>query len=79
MQLRVDFDVTTDPSIDQVLTNLRYSQAASQLPPDVVNQGVTVKKSVTQPAGRLRAVLARRARTTRCSSPTTPTSTSTTR
>src|SRR5712664_2637069 len=39
MQLRVDFDLTTDPSTDQVLTNLRYSQAASQLPPDVVNQG----------------------------------------
>src|SRR5499433_1573881 len=49
MQLRVDFDVTTDPSVDQVLTNLRYSQAASQLPPDVVNQGVTVIKSVTAP------------------------------
>src|SRR5215470_18378022 len=29
-QLRVDFDVTTNPSTDQVLTNLRYSQAASQ-------------------------------------------------
>jgi hydrophobic/amphiphilic exporter-1 (mainly G- bacteria), HAE1 family len=51
MQLRVNFDVTTDPSVDQVLTNLRYSQAASQLPPDVVNQGVTVIKSVTAPLG----------------------------
>jgi HAE1 family hydrophobic/amphiphilic exporter-1 len=51
MQLRVDFDLTTDPSTDQVLTNLRYSQAASQLPPDVVNQGVTVRKSVTSPLG----------------------------
>src|SRR6266511_467222 len=51
MQLRVDFDVTTDPSVDQVLTNLRYAQAASQLPPDVVNQGVTVTKSVTSPLG----------------------------
>jgi multidrug efflux pump subunit AcrB len=51
MQLRVNFDVTTDPSVDQVLTNLRYSQAASQLPPDVVNQGVTVTKSVTSPLG----------------------------
>ena len=51
MQLRVDFDVTTDPSVDQVLTNLRYSQAASQLPPDVVNQGITVTKSVTAPLG----------------------------
>jgi hydrophobic/amphiphilic exporter-1 (mainly G- bacteria), HAE1 family len=51
MQLRVDFDVTTDPSVDQVLTNLRYTQASSQLPPDVVNQGVTVTKSVTSPLG----------------------------
>src|SRR5205814_504394 len=51
MQLRVDFDVTTDPSVDQVLTNLRYTQAASQLPPDVVNQGVSVIKSVTSPLG----------------------------
>jgi len=51
MQLRVNFDVTTDPSVDQVLTNLRYTQAASQLPPDVVNQGVTVIKSVTSPLG----------------------------
>src|SRR5919108_3849111 len=49
MQLRVDFDVTTDPSVDQVLVNLRYSQAVSQLPPDVVNQGVAIVKSVTSP------------------------------
>jgi hydrophobic/amphiphilic exporter-1 (mainly G- bacteria), HAE1 family len=51
MQLRVDFDLTTDPSTDQVLVNMRYSQAASQLPPDVVNQGVSVRKSVTSPLG----------------------------
>jgi hydrophobic/amphiphilic exporter-1 (mainly G- bacteria), HAE1 family len=51
MQLRVDFDIDTDPSVDQVLANLRYSQAASQLPPDVVNQGVSVTKSVTSPLG----------------------------
>src|SRR5947208_763998 len=51
MQLRVHFDVTTDRSVDQVLTNLRDPQAASQLPPDVVNQGVTVIKSVTSPLG----------------------------
>src|SRR5229473_3277639 len=51
MQLRVNFDITTDPSTDQVLVNMRYSQAASQLPPDVVNQGVTVRKSVTSPLG----------------------------
>src|SRR6266536_2221858 len=51
MQLRVDFDVTTNPSTDQVLTNLRYTQAASQLPSQVVSQGVTVKKSTTSPLG----------------------------
>jgi hydrophobic/amphiphilic exporter-1 (mainly G- bacteria), HAE1 family len=51
MQLRVVFDVTTDPSTDQVLANMRYSQAVSQLPPDVVNQGVTIIKSVTAPLG----------------------------
>ena len=51
MQLRVNFDLNTDPSYDQVLTNLRYTQAASQLPSDVINQGVTVKKSVTSPLG----------------------------
>src|SRR5467141_3155432 len=49
MNLRVSFDITTDPNIDQVLVNMRYSQAASQLPQDVVNQGVTVKKSVLSP------------------------------
>jgi HAE1 family hydrophobic/amphiphilic exporter-1 len=47
--LRVDFDVTTDASIDQVLANMRYSQAISQLPPEVVAQGVTVKQSTTSP------------------------------
>src|SRR5213592_3491395 len=49
LNLRVSFDLTTDPNIDQVLVNMRYSQASSQLPPDVVNQGVTVKKSVLSP------------------------------
>src|SRR5712664_542266 len=51
MNLRVSFDITTDPNIDQVLVNMRYSQASSQLPPEVVNQGVTVRKSVTSPLG----------------------------
>src|SRR5262245_8318797 len=51
MQLRVVFDVTTNPSVDQVLTNMRASQATSQLPPDVVSQGVTVIKSATSPLG----------------------------
>src|SRR5258705_13523200 len=41
MHLRGDFDLTTDPSPDQVLVNKRYSQAPSQLPPDVPNPGGT--------------------------------------
>src|SRR5436853_852605 len=49
MNLRVSFDITTDPNIDQVLVSMRYSQPSSQLPQDVVNQGVTVKKSVLSP------------------------------
>src|SRR5512145_3086220 len=51
MNLRVNFDLNTDPSYDQGLTNLRYTQAQSQLPQDVINQGVTVIKSVTSPLG----------------------------
>src|SRR5512136_2853814 len=49
MALRVDFDVTTDPSTDQVLTQMRQSQAQSQLPSEVNNYGITVKKSVGSP------------------------------
>src|SRR3989440_2130290 len=49
IRLIVNFDVATDPNIDQVLTQLRVAQAQSQLPPDVNNYGITVKKSVTAP------------------------------
>src|SRR5216110_3824127 len=49
IRLIVDFDVATDPNIDQVLTQLRVSQAQSQLPADVTNYGITVKKSTTAP------------------------------
>src|SRR5881409_1758553 len=49
IRLIVDFDVATDPNIDQVLTQLRVAQAQSQLPPDVINYGLTVKKSTTAP------------------------------
>src|SRR6184192_886304 len=49
IRLIVDFDIATDPNIDQVLTQLRVSQAQSQLPADVNNYGVTVKKSTTAP------------------------------
>jgi len=49
MRLIVNFDVATDPNIDHVLTQLRVAQAQSQLPADVNNYGVTVKKSTTAP------------------------------
>ena len=49
MQLRVNFDVKTDPNIDQVLTQMRKSQAESQLPQDVRNYGVNVLKSTASP------------------------------
>ena len=47
--LIVDFDVKTDPNNDFILAQSRETQAASQLPPDVNNYGVTVRKSVTAP------------------------------
>ncbi len=47
--LIVDFDVKTDPNTDFILTQSRETQAASQLPVDVNNYGVTVRKSVTAP------------------------------
>jgi len=49
MTLRVDFDVSTDPNTDQVLAQMRQSQAQSQLPSDVNNFGITVKKSTSSP------------------------------
>ena len=49
MRLRVDFDVGTDANTDQILTQMRYLQAESQLPVDVRNQGVTILKSATSP------------------------------
>src|SRR6202163_4671352 len=42
--LIVDFDVKTDPNTDLILTQSRETQAASQLPVDVTNFGITIKK-----------------------------------
>jgi len=47
MRLIVNYDVKTDPNVDLVLTQMRESQAASQLPRDVQNYGVTILKSPT--------------------------------
>ena len=49
MTMIVDFDVKTDPNTDQILTQMRETQAASQLPAEVTAFGVTVQKSVTAP------------------------------
>src|SRR3989441_885038 len=47
--LVVNFDVKTDPNNDLILAKSRETQAASQLPTDVTNYGITVRKSVTAP------------------------------
>jgi HAE1 family hydrophobic/amphiphilic exporter-1 len=49
MRLIVDFDVGTEPNTDLILTQVRESQAASQLPVDVTNYGITVQKTLTAP------------------------------
>jgi HAE1 family hydrophobic/amphiphilic exporter-1 len=49
MRMGVNFDVKTDPNIDQVLAQLREKQAESQLPEEVRNFGVTLLKSPTSP------------------------------
>src|ERR1700728_2864427 len=49
MKMIVDFDVATDPNTDLILAQSRETQAASQLPADVNNYGITVQKSVLAP------------------------------
>jgi HAE1 family hydrophobic/amphiphilic exporter-1 len=49
LKLFVNFDVQTDPNIDQVLAQMRQGQAAAKLPKEVTNYGVTVKKSTASP------------------------------
>ena len=49
LKLYVNFDVKTDPNTDQVLTQMRESQAEAKLPADVRNYGVTIKKSTAAP------------------------------
>jgi HAE1 family hydrophobic/amphiphilic exporter-1 len=49
MQLTVDYDIKTDPNIDQVLAQLREQQAVSQLPSQVTTAGITVQKSLSSP------------------------------
>jgi HAE1 family hydrophobic/amphiphilic exporter-1 len=49
MKLTVNYDIVTDPNIDQVLTQMRESQAESQLPSSVRDYGLTVAKSTSAP------------------------------
>jgi HAE1 family hydrophobic/amphiphilic exporter-1 len=49
LKLYVNFDVKTDPNIDQVLAQMRKAQADSKLPSEVRDYGVTVKKSTSSP------------------------------
>ncbi len=49
MKSTVDFNIATDPNTDLILTQMRQSQAASQLPAEVNAQGVIVQKSTSAP------------------------------
>ena len=48
-QIFVDFDVKTNADTDQILSQLRVSQAQSQLPTAVTITGLTVQKSLSSP------------------------------
>src|SRR6202046_4828140 len=45
--MTVDFGVDTDPNTDLILTQMRETQAAPQLPSTVAQYGVSVQKSTT--------------------------------
>src|ERR1700741_2730002 len=49
--LVVDFDLATDANMDLLLTQSREQLAAGQLPPEVNNYVITLKKSTTAPLG----------------------------
>ncbi len=49
LRLTINFDVASNANVDQILSQLRVSQAQSQLPADVNNYGVTVQKSTSAP------------------------------
>jgi HAE1 family hydrophobic/amphiphilic exporter-1 len=47
--LSANFDLKTDPNIDLILAQSREQLASAQLPPEVNNFGVTIKKSASAP------------------------------
>jgi len=51
MSLNIIFGTDTDPTTDQILAQMRQTQASSQLPTEVKNYGVTVQQSLSSPLG----------------------------
>jgi hydrophobic/amphiphilic exporter-1 (mainly G- bacteria), HAE1 family len=49
VRLNVIYDVGTDPNTNQILTQMRYQQSESQLPVEVRNFGITLRKAVASP------------------------------
>jgi len=49
MNLNVIFGTDTEPTTDQILAQMRQTQAASQLPTEVKNYGVTVQQALYSP------------------------------
>ncbi|MCH2173546.1 efflux RND transporter permease subunit [Myxococcota bacterium] len=49
MNLQINFNVTTDPNSDQILTQMRYAESEAQLPSEVRNFGVTIRQASTSP------------------------------
>src|SRR5215469_11917009 len=47
--LFANFDLKTDPNMDLILTQSRQQLATGQLPPEVTNYGINIKKSTTAP------------------------------
>ena len=51
MTLNVIFGTNTEPTTDQILAQMRQTQAAPQLPSEVRNYGVTVQQALSSPLG----------------------------
>lgn len=51
MNLNVIFGTDTEPTTDQILAQMRQTQASSQLPMEVRNYGVKVQQSLSAPLG----------------------------
>ncbi len=49
LRLTTNFDITTEPNDDLILSQLRVNQASPQIPADVATYGVTVQKSLSAP------------------------------